>query len=976
MNKKSILFFACQLAWLAPFAQEANTVLKWQDIPNWNYIRLNTATPSPDGKWFAYVSGPTHGDLSLTIKNTQDTSKNFKYDIGGAISPIVFNNDAKYFSFFENAKYTEIKANEKARKPSNKKLKIVALQDTASITFDKVQGFSFSNEDGKWVAIRFANQTAMNPMAQRQADAAKGSDLLLYNLETKKQYNLGNVSEYSFNKTGQYLAYVIDANGKNGNGVFLLDLHTGVSNALENDDANYSKISWNKEGTAFALLKAKKDKKYKTPVFTLIGVKNLKDHHADLFSYSGLDEDQITSGYGISDNSRAYWSKDLKTIFFGVSKLEKTEEPKNTEKKIDEIAQADAKNVAAKDSINAHKDSVQIAKNDSPKPASKSPKVNKKDLEKPDMIIWNWQDVRLQSMQRNRLKADQSYTTMSAWHVDENKFVSLADSAVKSIALSPDQHIGYGFDFKPYEYESSLNGQSYGDLYIVDVKTGEKQLAFKKLYLNVARGITFSPKSDYLLIYDDGNYHTIHTKTLAKTNITANIPTSFVDILDDHNVSKPSTGSFGFTADNKYVLLKDNYDLWKVSTDGKSITRLTDNWNSQKLTVTYPNALYQDDDNLDLKKDQYFNILNRETKQKGVAILAANSNKLQILKLDDINFGGIKKPKNSANLFYTIESSNVAPDVFMATDKNLSSELQLTQNTEKKNEKILSAGSKLITYISDHGDTLQATLYLPANYVEGKSYPTITYIYERLTDEKNNYSQPAYPGGGFNRAMYTNNGYAVLMPDIKYKLNDPGMSAVACVVPAVKAAVATGIVDEKNVAIHGHSWGGYQTSFLITQTDIFKAAVAGAPLTNMISMYSLIYWNSGSTNQSIFESSQGRLTTGYWDNWDAYVRNSPIYHIKKVNTPLIILHNDKDGAVDYTQGVEYYNGLRRLNKPVVMLTYNGENHGLVKEVNRKDYAVRMMEYFDYFLKGKPAPDWWAKGIDYIDLPKHLEDRAF
>jgi len=216
----------------------------------------------------------------------------------------------------------------------------------------------------------------------------------------------------------------------------------------------------------------------------------------------------------------------------------------------------------------------------------------------------------------------------------------------------------------------------------------------------------------------------------------------------------------------------------------------------------------------------------------------------------------------------------------------------------------------------------------------------------------------------------------VLMPDIKYKLNDPGMSAVACVVPAVKAAIATGIVDEKKVAIHGHSWGGYQTSFLITQTNIFKAAAAGAPLTDMVSMYSLIYWNSGGTNQAIFEASQGRLTPGYWDNWDAFTRNSPIYHIKNVQTPLLLLHNDKDGAVDYTQGIEYYNGLRRLNKPVVMITYRGENHGIAKIPNRKDYAVRMMEYFDYQLKDKPAPDWWSKGVNRLDMEKHLEGRAF
>lgn len=978
MTKKSILFFACQLAWLTPFAQEVSKPLSWQDVPNWKYMRLNEATPSPDGNWLAYVSGPTSGDLTLTLKKVQDTTK-FDYQIGGASTPIFFNHNAQYFSFFENQKYTEIKANEKSRKPSSKKLRIVALKDTASVTFDKVQSYSFSNEDSKWVAIRFENSRPTGPSmpgAPSSDDSPKGSDLLLYNLITKKKYNLGNVSDYSFNKSGQYLAYTIDANGKNGNGIFLMDLNTGISNALHNDEANFSKIAWNKEGTAFALLKSKKDKKYKSPVYTLLGVKNIKAHLADVFTYSGLDENQITAGYGISENSNAYWSKDLKTIFFGVAKLEKAEEPKTTEKKIDDIAKADAKKVSEKDSIASKTDSTQIAATAKPTAGHKKPDVNKKDLEKPDMIIWNWQDVRLQSAQKSRLQFDKNYTTMSAWHVDENKFVSLADSAVKSISLSPNQLIGYGYDFKPYEYESNLNGQSYGDLYIIDIKTGKKQLAFKKLYLNAGRGIRFSPNSDMLLLYNDGHYFILNTKTLATTNVTQNIQSSFVDMMADHNVEKQGIGNFGFTADNKFVLLRDNFDLWKVSVDGKSATTLTDNWKSKKLITTAFNNIYQEDEFVDLKKDQYLSIYNHGTKQKGVAILPANANKLQVLKLDDINMSGLRKPKNSNNFFYTLERSNVAPDFFVASDKLLKSEKQLTNNIANEKASVLSSGSKLISYVSAHGDTLEATLYLPANYVEGQSYPTITYIYERLTQEKNNYAQPSFPGGGFNRAMYTNNGYAVLMPDIKYKLNDPGMSAVACVVPAVQAAINTGIVDEKNVAIHGHSWGGYQTSFLITQTNIFKAAVAGAPLTNMISMYSLIYWNTGSSNQSIFESSQGRLTTGYWDNWDAYVRNSPIYHIKKVNTPLIIMHNDKDGAVDYTQGVEYYNSLRRLNKPVVMLTYNGENHGLMKEVNRKDYAVRMMEYFDHYLKGKPAPDWWAKGIDYVDLPKHLEERAF
>ena len=215
----------------------------------------------------------------------------------------------------------------------------------------------------------------------------------------------------------------------------------------------------------------------------------------------------------------------------------------------------------------------------------------------------------------------------------------------------------------------------------------------------------------------------------------------------------------------------------------------------------------------------------------------------------------------------------------------------------------------------------------------------------------------------------------VLMPDIKYKINDPGMSAVWCILPALQAAIATGVVDKDKVALHGHSWGGYQTAFMVTQTDAFRAAIAGAPLTDMISMYNLIYWNTGGGNMAIFENSQGRFTSSPVDNAEAYIRNSPVFHAKSVKTPLMILHNDKDGAVDFTQGIEYFNQLRRLQKPVVMLQYKGENHGLRVPANMKDYTVRMREFLDHHLMGKPAPQWLIDGVPFMQIKDHLDERA-
>jgi len=277
-----------------------------------------------------------------------------------------------------------------------------------------------------------------------------------------------------------------------------------------------------------------------------------------------------------------------------------------------------------------------------------------------------------------------------------------------------------------------------------------------------------------------------------------------------------------------------------------------------------------------------------------------------------------------------------------------------------------------VDYESDKGDRLQGALFLPANYQEGQSYPTIVYFYEKLSQGLNSYTFPS--ANGFNKSVYTSNGYAVFMPDIVYQINDPGMSAVWCVLPGLQAAIDTGVVDPEKVGVHGHSWGGYQSAFLVTQTDAFAAVATGAPLTNMVSMYASIYWNSGSADGAIFESSQGRFFGGPWDHMEAYARNSPVNHAKNINTPILLLHNDADGAVDWNQGIEYYNTVRRLQKPIVMLQYVGENHGLAKEPNRKDYTVRMKEFFGHYLKGEPAPGWWTEGVSHLEMEDHIKDR--
>ena len=483
------------------------------------------------------------------------------------------------------------------------------------------------------------------------------------------------------------------------------------------------------------------------------------------------------------------------------------------------------------------------------------------------------------------------------------------------------------------------------------------------------------PTADSFMFFEDGNYQLYSMDNGQVRNVTQTAPISFVDTEDDHNVVKPPTQFVGWAKGSKSVLLQDNWDVWDVPVAGGAPVNLT--VNGRKDAIRYQRRFVLEppedrDDGIDLSKPLYFQAYGEWTKKGGIARIDASKPGVQLVTWGDAAFSRLLKAKSAELFVYTRETS-LEPGDFYATDTAFGQGQRLTDLRPVMAPFTWSSGVQLVNYTSDKGDKLQAALFFPANYEKGKAYPTVVNFYERMSNTANQFATPS--ANGFNRSVYTSNGYAVLVPDIAYRVNDPGMSAVWCMVPAVNAAIATGVVDPRKVGITGHSWGGYQTAFLVTQTDIFAAAVAGAPLTDMVSMYSLIYKNTGGGNGAIFESSQGRFKGGFWDNWDAYYRNSPVFFAKNVKTPLMILHNDKDGAVDFTQGVEYFNTLRRLQKPVIMLEYTGENHGLRKPSNQRDYTVRMLEFFDHHLKGAPAPDWMIKGVPRLQMEDHLKERA-
>jgi acetyl esterase/lipase len=591
----------------------------------------------------------------------------------------------------------------------------------------------------------------------------------------------------------------------------------------------------------------------------------------------------------------------------------------------------------------------------------------KDEPDKPDLVIWHHADSRLQSMQQVQERTDKNSSHLCLYWAAEKKFVRLADEKLKQVTLAPKEKFAIGTDVSPYELSGNLNGQRYSDLYVVDVKSGERKLALKKnrYYFGA------SPTGTHFLYYQDGHYFAYDMAAMAGKNLTEKVPTSFINSEDDHNIEKPPAFPLGWTADGGGVLLSDLWDVWNVPVNGKAIN-LTVNGKKDKVRYTSRYRLDPEEKGIDLAKPMYMRAYGEWTKKSGIGLVENAKPGVKMLTWDDASFASLMKAKTADTYLFTRETNQDYPEYYSA-GATLANAAKISGGGDQQKAYVWSAGTKLVDYTSEKGDKLQGALFLPANYEAGKKYPTIVYIYEKLSQGMNTYGHLA--ANGFNKSLYTSNGYAVLMPDIKYKINDPGMSAVWCLTPAVKAAIATGVVDPDKVALHGHSWGGYQTAFMITQSNLFKAAIAGAPLTDLISMYSSIYWNTGTTNQPIFESSQGRFTSGYMDNPEPYIRNSPVFHAQNVKTPLMILHNDKDGAVDFTQGIEYYNTLRRLQKNVIMLQYKGENHGLVKPANRKDYSVRMLEFFDYHLKGKTPPKWIEEGVPHLKIKEHIDERV-
>lgn len=951
--------------WTPPAS--AGRQLTLRDLLDWKSIRAPQL--SNDGRWMAYELAPNEGDSEVVIRSTAASGQEYRFPVGSAPSGgfgsvslgISGNNRWVAFLVRPNAEATRNRPRGGAAAAGNgassapaTKLAIVSLADGGKREFENVRGYRFAGDTSSWIAIQHAPASGGSNGA-----AASGSLVQLVNLAaaaTAPSIPIPNVTEFAFDDAGQWMAYAIATPDRLGNSLQLRRLSNGETRALDTRKATYRRITWADSSVALAVLRVESDTTQSVDevVNALVWARATS---SDAPRVIDAKSNGLPAGKVLSDDYAIAFGPGAGTLYVGL-RDSRPPAPRSTGGTAGGGSTSPAPGAGAGGRLAA------------------APQT---DPDVPSLVLWHWKDTRVQSAQQVQESSDRNFVHVAAYRIGANALVPLTDDSLKNLARGPRDTWGIAAVTAPYELEASIRGYSYRDIYAVNLQTGERKLIQAKVPGGGGGGFfgganAFSPDNSKYAYYDTGDWKVYDFASGQLRVLTEGVDNAFWDDEDDHNQVKPQVGGsfLGWTRDNGSILVRDNYDIWRLPLNGTA-RNLTGNGRATSLRyLGRINWDPRDRRGIDPAQPMFVETYGEYTKREGLVQVDVARGGVRVISDEDAKVD-YRRARDANVWVFTRQSATTFPDWY-AADAGLANPRRLTTANPQQAEVAWTPGARLVEYKCDNSDERrQAVLYLPAGFEQGKQYPMLTYIYELLSQNYNVYQQPNATRYA-NASVYTSRGYAYLMPDITYHLDDPGRSALWCVVPAVKAAIATGMIDTARVGLQGHSWGGYQTTFITTQTNIFKTAVAGAPLTDMVSMFGSIYWNSGNTDGSIFIASQGRFTGGPNERPEAYMRNSPQVFAHQLSIPFMILHNDRDGAVDFNQGITYYNHLRQLGKEVVLLEYVGENHGLARPANQKDYALRMTEWFDTFLRDQPAPDWLTEGVPRLKMESHLKTR--
>ena len=753
------------------------------------------------------------------------------------------------------------------------------------------------------------NADGNNPRAKRKDN---GSDLIVRNLASGQEITIPLVSDFAWSKDGSWLAYAVSSSKAEEDGTFARKMSDGTVVPLLKGKGNYKELTFDDAGAQLAFLSDQAEYEKEVSPYRAYYWKPGEAAATELVSAATRG---IPPGMVVSDQGGLRFSEDGHRLFLGT------------------------------------------APPPSPPAAEGAPAPRAVD-------IWHWEDPLLQPMQRVRAQQERNRTYRAVVHLPEKRFVQLATPDWPTVAQGEDAARTIASSELPYRKEMSWD-TTYTDIAILDLKTGQRQPALTHL-----RGSApMSPGGKYLLYFDEqeADWFTYRIADGAKTNLTAKVNVRFWQEEHDSPSLAPAYGSAGWTKNDASVLLYDKYDIWEIKPDGSS-PRMITNGDGRKNQIVYRyRTLDAEERAIPTDKPLLLSANDDRTESSGFYRVAYNSTAApEKIITADKSFGPLTKARQADRLVFTQARFDEFPDLWVS-DTNFR-DMKKVSHANPQQAEYVWGKAELMQYTNADGKTLRAILVKPDNFDPAKKYPLMVYIYEELSEGLHSYRAPN-PGTSINITRYVSNGYIVLMPDIVYDTGYPGQSAEKCVLPAVQTVVSQGFVDPKRIGIQGHSWGGYQITYLITRTNMFAAVEAGASVSNMISAYGGIRWGTGMSRAFQYEKTQSRIGAPPWDAPLQFIENSPIFWVEKVHTPYLTIHNDEDDAVPWYQGIEFFSAMRRLGKEAYMFVYNGEPHGLRQRDNMKHWTVHMDEFFDHYLLGKGEPDWMKKGVPYLERGK-------
>lgn len=590
--------------------------------------------------------------------------------------------------------------------------------------------------------------------------------------------------------------------------------------------------------------------------------------------------------------------------------------------------------------------------------------------DKVTLDLWHWRDPLLQPMQAKRQTQLENRAIPCVWSFADARLRALADAEQDMPAfITPDGSRVLLHDQEPYQSELSWD-TSYYDVHVVNTADGRREQLVQRL-----RGrASVSPGGRFVIWFgDEPHYHAYELATRTTHCLSAGIESSVANELHDQPSPARGYGIAGWTTGDASVLLYDRYDLFEVVPGGTS-TCVTDGYGrAQQITLRYVRT-DPDPDERHIARDAplLLDATSETTRASGYYEdrLDTVARPRRLIMLDK-SFGALRTAKSGQRHVFTLSTFRECPDLWTA-DARFEGLTRLT-DINPQQAGIAWGDAELVRWQSLDGEPLTGVLIKPEGFDPSRRYPMLVHIYERLSQGLHSYRSPA-PGTSPNASLYVSNGYLFFLPDIVYEVGQPGDSALKCVVPGVHHLIAQGFVDPERIGISGHSWGGYQTAYLVTRTTLFRAAESGAPVANMTSAYGGIRWSTGMSRMFQYEQTQSRIGATLWDAPLAFIENSPLFELDRVRTPMLILHNDQDGAVPWYQGIELFTALRRLGKEAYLFNYVGEDHGLRRRANQEDWSARMLEFFDHHLKDAPAPRWMREGVPFRDREREKIDR--